>query len=155
VRHLPLLQHIRADNDQKQRMCLLSQTNRRYMTKKEYTDNICLAESFRTASDDPAESSFWAGYLKGLSVYYHGETKSTGWSHADWMMAIESPDKFTRLQGRGYRSGYEGAPFIQAIKVLTISDQGRKGGSVRSKKKAKSSAKNGLQGGRPKRRKLC
>jgi hypothetical protein len=121
------------------------------MTEKEFQTNMRAAKTFQGLSVVADESDFWTGYQRGLRRHYHGEKFGTPIEHSKWMSLIH--DDIRRELGLGYRMGFEGQNIQAAMKALTtreyLSEIGRRGGSVRSKRKTAAVRKNAKLGGRP------
>lgn len=66
------------------------------------------ADTLRRRHNDPQnpfESDWWAGYMRGLRRAHHGERFGTQAEHDLWLSAIESTDPQRAALGRGYRAG--------------------------------------------------
>lgn len=61
------------------------------------------ADTLRRA--DPANSDWWAGYMRGLRRAHHGERFGTVAEHELWLSAAATPDPQRAALGRGYRAG--------------------------------------------------
>jgi len=63
------------------------------------------ADTLRRLDDDPANSSWWTGYMRGLRRAHHGVRFGTEAEHDLWLSASESADPCRAALGRGYRAG--------------------------------------------------
>ena len=66
------------------------------------------ADTLRRLCNDPQnplESDWWAGYMRGLRRAHHGERFGTQAEHDLWLSAIESTAPQRAALGRGYRAG--------------------------------------------------
>jgi len=63
------------------------------------------ADTLRRSTDDPIESAWWVGYMRGLRRAHHGDNFGTEVEHQMWLDAVESPDSARAAVGRGYIAG--------------------------------------------------
>jgi hypothetical protein len=63
------------------------------------------ADTLRHLSDDPIESDWWAGYMRGLRRAHHGERFGTVAEHEMWQDSANSTDPQRAALGRGYIAG--------------------------------------------------
>ena len=89
------------------------------MTEQEFQRNMSGAESFKNLADNPNDSSYWEGYVRGIRRNYHGESFGTTNEHALWLsLAEETGDDQRRFRGIGYQAGIDGKPISEAIEYL-------------------------------------
>ena len=91
------------------------------MEQKDFEDNIKGAALFAKLSQDTAEADFWVGYALGIRRHYHGESFGTQKGHTRRMEQLNSQYVRRRALGRGYCIGFEGKPFIEAMKPAVFS----------------------------------
>lgn len=63
------------------------------------------ADALRRIDDDPINSSWWTGYMRGLRRAHHGENFGTEAEHELWLSAVDSTDDSRAALGRGYVAG--------------------------------------------------
>lgn len=63
------------------------------------------ADTLLRLTDDPVESEWWTGYMRGLRRAHHGERFGTTAEHELWLSASESSDPSRAALGRGYAAG--------------------------------------------------
>lgn len=63
------------------------------------------ADTLRRLDNDPINTSWWAGYMRGLRRAHHGENFGTQVEHELWLSTVDSPDESRAALGRGYQSG--------------------------------------------------
>jgi len=63
------------------------------------------ADTLRRFDNEPANASWWTGYMRGLRRAHHGENFGTEAEHGLFLSASDSTDPQRAALGRGYRAG--------------------------------------------------
>lgn len=63
------------------------------------------ADTLRRGNADALQSTWLAGYMRGLRRAHHGERFGTQAEHDLWLSAEHSSDPQRAALGRGYRAG--------------------------------------------------
>lgn len=63
------------------------------------------ADTLLRLSENPIESDWWTGYMRGLRRAHHGERFGTTAEHELWLAAVDSLDPSRSALGRGYAAG--------------------------------------------------
>ena len=63
------------------------------------------ADTLRRFDNEPANASWWTGYMRGLRRAHHGERFGSEAQHDLWLSAVDSTDPSRAALGHGYRAG--------------------------------------------------
>jgi hypothetical protein len=77
------------------------------MTEQQFQSEMGRAETMRRLTANPAESEYYAGYIRGLRRAYHGESFGTEEEHTLRLSLTEDKDPARAAKGRGYRDGLD------------------------------------------------
>jgi hypothetical protein len=75
------------------------------MTEEQFQSEMRRVETMRGLTNDPMQSDYYVGYIRGLRRAFHGENFGTVEEHALRNSLVNDEDESRKQQGLGYRDG--------------------------------------------------